>query len=254
MNFEYFFLFKQQIDERQLDIGFDLYSAGHLIWLAVTIVAGILISNWYKSRSLDSQDKIRKVFAVTLAVMEVVKNIVIVIIGAPLIEYLPFHLCSFAIFGLLFDAYANKRHITTQMIAFAFFPGATAALLFCNWTHYPFFNFMNIHSFVFHAWIVFYFLMIYRNGEIKIEYKGIWNTIKVIGAVAPFVFVFNLFTGQNYLFLNEASPGSPLVPVWDIFGTRFGLPGYVFGCVLLVLVVFHILYVVYKLLDKIKNK
>ena len=254
MNFEYFFLYTQQIKEQGLDIGFELYSVGHLIWLAAMLLVGIWLSNWYKKEDLERQSKVRKVFAVVLAVSEIVKNIVIVIIGAPIIEYLPFHLCSFAIFGLLFDAYGNKRHITTQMIAFAFFPGATAALLFCNWTHYPFFNFMNIHSFVFHGWICFYFLMIYRNGEVKIEYKGIWNTIKVIGAVAPFVFIFNLFTGQNYLFLNEASPGSPLVPVWDIFGTRFGLPGYVFGCVLLVLVVFHLLYVVYKCIDKVKNK
>ena len=254
MNLEYFLIYSAQIKERGLDIGFDLYCAGHLIWLAAMLIVGILISNWYKKIDIDGQLKARKFFAVALAAMEIIKNIVIVILGAPIIEYLPFHLCSFAIFALLFDAFANKRHITSQMIAYAFFPGAMAALLFCNWTEYPFFNFMSIHSFVFHGWIGFYFLMIYRNGEVRPNYKGLWNTVKVIGAVAPFVFVFNLYSGQNYLFLNEASPGSPLVPIWNIFGTRFGLPGYVFGCVLLVVAVFHILYVVYRLLDKRNNK
>ena len=250
MNFEYFFIYTALIEEQQLDIGFDLYSAGHLIWLAATIIVGFLLSNWYKKKEPGIKLKIRKTLAIILLVSEILKDSWVVYVGAPLIEYLPFHLCSFAIFALLFDAFGNKQHVTGQMIAYAFCPGAMSALLFCNWTEYPFFSYMCIHSFAFHALIVIYFIMRYRAGEIKPNYKGIWNTMKVVGAIAPFVFIFNLFTGQNYLFLNEASPGSPLVPVWDIFGTRFGLPGYVFGCVLLVIVVFHILYVVYRLLDK----
>ena len=68
------------------------------------------------------------------------------------------------------------------------------------------------------------------------------------------IIAFNLAFDQNYLFLNEASEGSPLVPVWDIFGTRFGLPGYIVGVLLLVIVVFHILYVVYKLLANVQRK
>ena len=57
-----------------------------------------------------------------------------------------------------------------------------------------------------------------------------------------------------YLFLNEASEGSPLVIVWDIFGTRLGAPGYLTGIVLMVLIIFHILYMLYKLLDIIRGK
>ena len=171
-----------------------------------------------------------------------------------MIDYLPLHLCSFAIFGLMFDAFGIKRKITTQMIAFGFFPGAVAALLFCNWTCYPFMNFMCIHSFTFHAWIVIYFVMLYRAGEIKPEYKGIWNTTKVLIVVAVPVVIFNRIFDTNYLFLNEASEGSPLVAVWDIFGTRFGLPGYIAGAILLAIIVFHILFIVYNALEKVSNK
>ena len=253
MSFEYFFVYTKLIEERQLDIGFDLYSIGHLIWLAALLIAGILISNRYKREDSEKQVKIRKAFAVTLLASEILKDAIIIIVGAPIIEYLPLHLCSFAIFALLYDAYGKRRDISTQMIAYAFFPGATAALLFCNWTEYPFLNYMCIHSFLFHGFIVFYFLMLYRNGEIKPNYGGIWKTMKIIGIIAPFVIAFNLITGQNYLFLNEASPGSPLIPVWNLFGTAWGLPGYIVGVVLLVIIVFHILYGVYKLLEKTKK-
>lgn len=72
--------------------------------------------------------------------------------------------------------------------------------------------------------------------------------------VAIPVYIFNLIFDTNYLFLNEASEGSPLVIVWDIFGTRLGGAGYLTGIVLMVLIIFHILYMLYKLLDIIRDK
>ena len=96
--------------------------------------------------------------------------------------------------------------------------------------------------------------MLYRAGEIKPIYSGIWKSIGVVLPVAFPIIAFNLAFDQNYLFLNEASEGSPLVPVWNIFGTSFGLPGYIIGVLLLVIVVFHVLYVVYRLLAKMQTK
>lgn len=252
---KYFFYYTKIIEEEMLfDIGFNLYGIGHLVWLAVIVAACILFSNWYKNQLELTRTKTKKFFAIALLVSEILKDLVLWVAGAPMIEYLPFHLCSFAIFGLLFDAFGRWQHITGQMIAFAFCPGAVAALLFCNWTELPFLNYLNIHSFVFHGWIVIYFIMIYRGGEVKPEYKGIWKTVGVILPAAVPVFIFNCIFEQNYLFLNEASEGSPLVPIWNIFGTRFGLPGYIFGAILLVIAVFHVLYVVYRMIDKTTNK
>ncbi|MBR6528687.1 MAG: YwaF family protein [Firmicutes bacterium] len=252
---DYFFYYTKIIEEKMLfDIGFDLYCPGHLVWLAATVVACVLFSNWYKKLSDAKKTTTKKFFAVAILISEILKDLVLWLAGAPMIEYLPLHLCSFAIFGMLIDAFGRWQHITGQMFAYAFCPGAVSALLFCNWTELPFFNYLNIHSFVFHAWIVIYFVMLYRGGEIKPAYSGIW---KSIGAILPISFpiiAFNLTFDQNYLFLNEASEGSPLVPVWNIFGTSFGLPGYIFGVVLLVLVVFHVLYVVYKVLGNVSNK
>lgn len=252
---QYFFYYTKIIEEKELfDIGFNLYGPGHLIWLAATVVACVLFSNWYKKLPEANRVKTKKFFAIAILVSEILKDLVLWLAGAPMIEYLPLHLCSFAIFGILIDAYGRWQHITGQMIAFAFCPGAVSALLFCNWTELPFLNYLNIHSFVFHAWIVIYFIMLYRGGEINPRYSGIWKTIGVVLVLAVPVFLFNLAFEQNYLFLNEASEGSPLVPVWDIFGTRFGLPGYIFGCVLLVIAVFHVLYVVYKVIGNMGDR
>ena len=271
MSFEYFWTNKIEIQEQNLDIGFGLYSAGHLIWLAVIIAAAALISTYYKgldghgsiyirSNAVTSpgnrgigqqrQRNMRRFFAVALAVSEIVKDLILYFTGFWAAEYLPFHLCGLAIFALLADAFLENQKITGQMIPYAFMPGAASALLFCNWTEYPFLNFMNIHSFVFHAWIVFYMVMCYRNGEYRPTYRGLWMTVGIVLLFVPGLFWFNLNNGTNFLFLNEASEGSPLVPIWNLLGTRFGYPGYLAGCVALVVVVFHCLYLLYRFLGR----
>lgn len=253
-----FFIYEALIIEQQLDItGFELYSPGHLIWLAAIVIVSIIASISYRRSSGQERDRTRRFFALAILIAEICKDLILAMAGAPMIKYLPLHLCSYAIICMLAEAFCRRREwrdLAGQMMAYAFFPGAVAALLFCNWTIYPFFTFMNIFSFVFHGWIVIYFVMLYRAGEVRPDYKGLWKTALVIGIIAIPVYIFNHIFETNYLFLNEAQEGSPLVAVWNIFGTRFGQAGYLAGVVLLVVVIFHILYLVYMVMDKIKTR
>lgn len=248
MDFRYFFTNEAAIEEAGLDIGFDLYSAGHLIWLAVILVIGIMLSGWYKKQTEEKRRTVRRFFAIAIVCSEIYRDTVLIVTGYFGLNYLPLHLCGLAIFAIVADAFFEKQKVTKQMIAYAFMPGAVSALLFCNWTAYPFLNFMNIHSFVFHGWIFFYFLMLYRAGEIRPNYKGLWKTIAMLIVIVYPLFKFNDTFGSNYLFLNEASEGSPLVPLWNLFGETYGHLGYILSCVVMVVIVFHILYGVYKIL------
>ena len=254
MELKYFFIHTDLIEEQGLDIGFDLYGPGHLIWWAVVIIGIALWSGYYKKMTASSQDKARKFFAVAILFSEIIKDLILILGDAPMKGYLPLHLCGLAIFAMLADAFLDYRKLTTQILALAFMPGACAALLFCNWTEYPFFNFMNIHSFVFHGWIICYLVMIYRNGEVEPEYKVLWKIIGMIAVTAVPVFFINKALEENYLFINEASEGSPLVFLWDIFGTRFGEAGYLISYGVLVIAVLHAVFAVYKLLDRKRIK
>ena len=254
MEFKYFFINTLKIEEQGLDIGFDLYCPGHLIWLAAIAAAAVIITRYYISRQDEKRTSIKKFFAVAILCSEILKDVILIAIGAPMKGYLPLHLCGLAIFAMLWDAFSKNRRISGQILAYAFMPGAMAALLFCNWTEYPFFNFMCIHSFVFHGWIVIYVVMLYAAGEIKADYRGLWNTTAILAVIAVPIYILNLLIDENYLFLNEASEGSPLVFLWDIFGTRFGAPGYVASFAALLLIVFHLLWIVYGVINKIKEK
>lgn len=253
MNLRYFFINTLRIGEQGLDIGFDLYCPGHLIWLGAIAAAVIIMARYYIRQDKDRRASIQKFFAVGILCLEILKDGIIIIIDAPVKSYLPLHLCGLAIFAMLYDAFGKNRRISGQMLAYAFMPGAISALLFCNWTEYPFLNFMCIHSFVFHGWIVIYFAMRYGAGEIRTDYKGLWKTTGILTACAVPIYILDKLIDENYLFLNEASEGSPLVFLWDVFGTRFGEAGYLISFAVLVLVVFHLLYFVYSQINRIKD-
>ena len=111
-----FFTCEYQILEQGLDIGFHLYAPGHLIWLAAIAAAAFLFSASYRIKDKNERARARKIFAALILLSEIYKDTVLIIMGAPMMQYLPLHLCSFAIFGMLIDAFAPKQQLMGQML------------------------------------------------------------------------------------------------------------------------------------------
>jgi hypothetical integral membrane protein (TIGR02206 family) len=255
MNFDNFWLYTEKANALNTDVGFELYSKGHLIWLLILAVCALILIPMYLRSKDSKQLRMRKGFALFLLITEFIKDIIVIIIGAPITAYLPLHLCGYAIFFFLLDAYLPKQKITGQLIAYAFGPGALMALLFCSWTMLPlFWNFMTIHSFLFHGAIVIYLIMRLSDGEIRPTYKGLWISVLTVALLAVPAYLVDMKTGYNYMFIYEVQRNSPLEPIWEIFGVRWGKPGYVAGAVLLVIVIFHAFYLLYGILGFRKNK
>jgi len=248
-----FFINTKYIEAEGLDIGFDLYSAPHLIWLALMVLLVVWMCRIYAGKTAEERMSMRKTVSVILAVMEIVKDIVLVVTGWFNPGYLPFHLCGFSIFIMMADAFVPKQKMTGQMMIFAFMPGALSALLFANWTEYPFYAFIAVHSFIFHGIIVGYTLMQYAGRDIVPAYKGLWTTVLAVVLIAIPVYGINLIFAEyepNFMFLMEASPGSPLVPLWNIFGPDW----YNVSMVGMVIIVFHVLFVVYEGIERMRGE
>ena len=255
MNLDYFWYYTERVEEEGLNIGFDLYSKGHLIWLLVLAVAAIVLIVAYLRSGDRKREKIRKIIAWGLFIGEVIKNVILAIAGADLLNYLPLHLCGYTIFFSLMDVYFKKQNITSQMMSYALGPGALCALLFCSWTALPIaFNYMSAFSFVFHWAIVTYVIMRLAAGEFRPSYKGIWITCIVLVILAIPTYLVDMATDLNYMFIYKVQQNSPLVFIWNIFGTRFGQVGYLSGYALLAIVVFHALYLLYTILGFTRRK
>lgn len=243
MNTEFFF--KSTDDLEGLGLGFSLWGPGHLIWLGCIVFAVWLISSVYRRSGYSRRRLIAGFFAFFLPVSEIMKDILVASIGQFGVEYLPFHLCGISIFIILAD-YLRPNRFTPQLVMYACMPGAVAALLCCNWTSVPFFNFFCIHSFVFHAAIVVYAICRYRGREIRPEYSGIWKSTAVVyGWAIPMIAVNNRFD-TNFMFLNRASEGSPLTVLVDLFGENM----YYVSFAVFVLIIWHVIYGAYRLTNR----
>ena len=246
---QFFFINKYYIEQEGLDIGFSLWSAPHLIWLVLMVLMIVFITRKYCRSSELGRDHMRKVIAIAMLVMEILKDTVVIAVGWWNPGYLPFHLCGLAIFAVMADAFYRGQKLTGQMILFAFMPGALSALLFANWTMYPFYVYMCIHSFVYHALIVAYAVMSFASCEVVPTYKGLWKSVAAVVVTAIPVYFINLLFAEhnpNFMFLMEASPGSPLVPLWEIFGPDW----YNLSMVGLIIIVFHVLFGLYWLIGR----
>lgn len=249
---QFFFINKYYIQQEGLDIGFSLWSAPHLIWLCLMALMIVCIARYYWKNDEPGRNRMRKAIAITMLVMELLKDLVVAVTGWWNPGYLPFHLCGLAIFAVLADAFWRRQKVTGQMILFAFMPGALSALLFANWTMYPFYVYLCIHSFIYHALIVAYAVMIFASREVVPDYKGLWKSVAAVVITAIPVYFINLIFEEhnpNFMFLMEASPGSPLVPLWNIFGPDW----YNVSMVGLVIIVFHVLFGLYWAIGKCRN-
>ena len=177
---QFFFINKYYIEQEGLDIGFSLWSVPHLIWLALMVLMIVWITRSYCHADEGGRDKMRKIIAIAMLIMELIKDAVVIAVGWWNPGYLPFHLCGLAIFAVLADAFWREQKVTGQMILFAFMPGALSALLFANWTMYPFYVYMCIHSFVYHTLIVAYAVMVFVSRDVVPTYQGMWKSVAAV--------------------------------------------------------------------------
>lgn len=223
-----------------MDQGFVVFDTVHWVWLFVITVAIIGLTWYYARSSLSKRIIIKRVLAYSLLIGEFIKLIVVWQLGKPLLFYIPIHLCGLAIVLLMLHAYRPFGAVNEILFSLTL-PGAVIALLFPGWTDETTMGFLHIHSFLFHCIITAYPIMLLASGELKPQAKQLWKVAIFLLIVVPLTYQFNAAVGTNYMFLNRPIANSPLMLIYD----RFGEHGYVWGLVLVAVLIWVIQYSVY---------
>ncbi len=233
--FEHFFSHYSMLPENH--VGFTLYGRLHLTWLVGLFVAGVLVALYYKQLLIEQRRRFRKIMAVIMVSLEVIKDLIIASSGNFNASYLPFHLCGISLFVILIHAFSESKFWAEASYVICL-PGALAALLFADWTVYPLMNFMHMHSFTIHAMIILYpvLLLVGREYQPSISYYP--KVLLFVVSLAIPIFIFNKLFNTNFFFINWPSPGSPLV----LFEQWLGNPGYLLPLTGLLLIVMAFMY------------
>lgn len=230
-------------------MGFSLFGPYHIGWLIFITTTVIFVSKYFKKMNTESQSIIQRRLAWFILLFETYKDIYLINRNEFSIEYLPFELCGFAIFAIFYHAYTDNSMIGETLYNL-FLPGAIAALLFCNWTYRPIHEFMSLFSFIFHLALVMYCVMVLHAGIVKPNKKRILGSVLFLAVTGSVIYPLNKIWDTNFMFLNVPSPGSPLVPLENIFGN----PGYIFGLSCLIILIWVVMYLPWNKLQRLKNK
>lgn len=229
-------------------MGFSLFGTYHIGWLMIITITVILISQYFKKLDANKQKAFQQKVAWSILLLEISKMSYLLMKNEFSINYLPLELCSFAIFAIFYHAYTDNVFVG-EMLYNLFLPGAIAALLFCNWTHRPIYEFLSLFSFIFHFTLVLYCMMVVYAGIVKPNRKRILSSLLFLAVTAPIIYQVNKIWNTNFMFLNVPSPGSPLEPLENIFGN----PGYIFGLVCMVILLWTIMYIPWNKLLSVKQ-
>ncbi|MBQ7085848.1 MAG: YwaF family protein [Clostridia bacterium] len=216
-------------------VGFSQYGLLHIVWLVIFLATLVIVSRIYKKSDSEKRAKIRKIVAWLIVADEIWKMFFLTIGGRYEWEYLPFHLCSVNIFLILWHAYKPNK-VVDNFLYLVGIPGAVAAMLFPSWVKLPLFNFMHLHSFTIHTLLVLYPTMLTYAGDIKPQIKYIPKCIALLLAVCVPGVIANKLVGTNFMFLEEASAGSPLLIFENLWGNH--LLGYPVLIALVILIMY----------------
>ena len=216
-----FFLTDDQIPE---GVGFQTFDLTHILWLLAGLILWISACIFYRRLPAKKQKITLTVLGVYIFLQEMVKNLVLIILGQFGWGYLPFHLCGINILLIAFDTIKQVKPVRSFLYYFAI-PGAALALLFPNWTDMPVWNFFHLHSFTIHILLVLYPLLLVTTDQVETDLKAALKGVGLLVAIAIPVYGLNLLWGTNFMFLMEPDSGNPLELFQQLLGSHlWGFP------------------------------
>lgn len=203
-------MFFTYLTDLPADVGFSLYGPSHMCTLALILLCCIIGCHWFRRQSHARQEVFTHRLCVLILLTELVRIAVYAAVGALNQYELPLHLCGLAVYLCAIHS-LWKPDWLGQVLYTLCLPGAWCALLFPDWTCYPFFGFFSLHSFFAHGLLVFYIHLQAAAGIIRPRLSAIWKSVLFLCLVVPPVYWFDRCFHANYMFLQLPSDGSPLL-------------------------------------------
>ena len=239
---DYFFSDPKDIPEELL---WSQYDKVHIIWLCAIALVVAISCILFRKASKESQDKALKGLAIWIVIQEILKDALHWYAGTFELEHLPLHICGISIFFTVWYAFIPGKLNGAYVYGMSL-PGALAALIFADWTNYPWWHFSSLNSFTIHAELIIFAMMALTSGRLKPDFSQIPKMFVIMLGLAIPIYFLNKRWNTNFMFINTPSPGSPLVPMYNVFGD-----GYVIAAAVLLVIVWILLFLPWKLSRKL---
>ena len=205
-------------------VGFQAFGLTHILWLLAGLVFCVAACIFYRKLSVNRRKIALKALGVFIVLQEIVRDLVLILLGEFSWEHLPLHLCGINILLIAFDTIKQTKTVRSFLYYFAI-PGALLALIFPNWTEMPVWNFFHIHSFTIHILLVLYPMLLVTTNQVSTDLKSALKGVALLVAMAIPVYGLNLLWDTNFMFLMEPDSGNPLEFFEKLLGSHlWGFP------------------------------
>lgn len=231
-------------------MGFERYSAGHILILVI-IAAACIIGAVIFRKLPEKGKRVTSLFlGIVITVMDLLHYWLYWRAGILGIVSLPLHLCALAVYVVLIHS-IWKPDWAGQVLYALSLPGVWCALIFPDWTAHPILSYPSLHSFIMHGLISLYIIMQVAGRRIVPRFSAIWKCILFLCVTGPAAAIANHFLGTNFMFMAEPVPGSPLQFLFELAGGN-GLLYVAFLAVLalLLMTLMYLPFAIYRLVKR----
>ena len=197
-----------------------------LATITVLTAAGLVLTRKISDRNAVL---LMRFLSVIVLLGETLQDILLIRDGGNLIEFLPMHLCNLGIFVNLLASFTcgKIRAFFAEISVVLILPGAIGALLFPDWTYRPFWSYLPLLCFFTHALLVFIPLFFLVRCYAEISFKHFWYPYLFLLVVTPPIYLLDIKTGVNYMFLLYPTQDSPLALISNYTEEKYYIPGLV---------------------------
>ncbi len=220
-----------------------------LLFITAATASGLVLSRKLSDKNAESL--IRILSCIVLA-GEIIQDALLIRDGGNFLEFLPLHLCNLGIFVNLAASFSKGkiRAFFSEISIILIMPGAIGALLFPDWNYRPFWSYLPLLCFLTHSLLVFIPLFFLVRNYADISFRHFWYPYLFLLIVSPPIFLLDIKTGTNYMFLLYPTSDSPLSWISRLSGERFYIP----ALIIFVTLILVIEYTVYWTAGRFRSK
>ena len=216
--------------------GFEKYAPGHILWLLGAVIGIALLCHVYGKSGSRGRKALTLCLAGGSLSIQLLRSALLMGRGLYGLSQLPLHLCSISVYLCFLYALHPKETLGQFLYAFSL-PGWLLGLLFPGWGVYPLGDMLCILSFLVHILPAGFVIMKLCAGELRADIKLLPRVCALMLALAVPIYIMNISTGQNFMFLNYPPEGTPL----SLFAF-LGRPGYLLGVLPMAAVIWLMMY------------
>ena len=192
-----------------------LFSGGHLLLLALTIVS--IATALHRSMHF-SVEKIRRIIRTlcillwSLEILKILFKFTVDHTGSQPGTWLPLYFCSIALFATILSGFAHGylQHIGDVCLASGSLVGGICFLLYpsSSLLLYPWQHFLCLHSFLYHGCMVYLGILMNRTHMISLSYHDFAVYSIYVGFFCLLALFVNMKTGSNLMFISAPFGGT----------------------------------------------